>query len=312
MRWLGQMQRAFELMCGYALGRRCSGAAGRQADGAELGGRLGGRDPGLPAAHPGRGRPHRPGGRGQGRDLGGQVLRRRVLHDVIDRAVQTHGALGLTDQTPLARMYADARAARFYDGPDEVHRMVVSRRVLRASSRAASGTSPTAAPGRPARPDRLAHPFSGMTRQEEGKPCLQSRTRTATASSPRCAATCPTSTSAARATAASPGTGGAATGRLAVAAGHPPAHGRVPGRRHRHRRRGDPGPDRSSAVAGATATSALPHRLARVRRGGGAGQPVHQPRRPAVGALREHTAIMNDLLNGKISAETASGPAPRR
>jgi acyl-CoA dehydrogenase len=56
----------------------------------------------------------------------------RVLHDVVDRALQTHGALGLTDQTPLARMYADARAARLYDGPDEVHRMVVSRRVLRA------------------------------------------------------------------------------------------------------------------------------------------------------------------------------------
>jgi alkylation response protein AidB-like acyl-CoA dehydrogenase len=56
----------------------------------------------------------------------------RVLHDVVDRAVQVHGALGLTDQTPLARMYADARAARLYDGPDEVHRMVVSRRVLRA------------------------------------------------------------------------------------------------------------------------------------------------------------------------------------
>jgi acyl-CoA dehydrogenase len=55
----------------------------------------------------------------------------RVLHDVIDRALQVHGALGLTDQTPLARMYADARAARLYDGPDEVHRMVVSRRVLR-------------------------------------------------------------------------------------------------------------------------------------------------------------------------------------
>jgi alkylation response protein AidB-like acyl-CoA dehydrogenase len=56
----------------------------------------------------------------------------RVLNDVIDRALQAHGALGLTDQTPLARMYADARAARFYDGPDEVHRMVVSRRILKA------------------------------------------------------------------------------------------------------------------------------------------------------------------------------------
>jgi alkylation response protein AidB-like acyl-CoA dehydrogenase len=56
----------------------------------------------------------------------------RVLNEVIDRAVQVHGALGLTDQTPLAGMYANARAARLYDGPDEVHRMVVSRRVLQA------------------------------------------------------------------------------------------------------------------------------------------------------------------------------------
>ena len=51
---------------------------------------------------------------------------------MIDRAVQVHGALGLTDRTPLSDMYAHARAARIYDGPDEVHRMVVSRRILKA------------------------------------------------------------------------------------------------------------------------------------------------------------------------------------
>jgi acyl-CoA dehydrogenase len=56
----------------------------------------------------------------------------RVLHDVIDRAIQVHGAMGLTDLTPLSQMYQQARAARLYDGPDEVHRMVVSRRVLKA------------------------------------------------------------------------------------------------------------------------------------------------------------------------------------
>ena len=55
----------------------------------------------------------------------------RVLHDVIDRAVQMHGALGLTDDSPLSSMYRNARAARIYDGPDEVHRMVVSRRILK-------------------------------------------------------------------------------------------------------------------------------------------------------------------------------------
>jgi alkylation response protein AidB-like acyl-CoA dehydrogenase len=46
-----------------------------------------------------------------------------------------HGALGLTDRTPLAQMYAMARGARIYDGPDEVHRMVVSRRILAAFER---------------------------------------------------------------------------------------------------------------------------------------------------------------------------------
>jgi alkylation response protein AidB-like acyl-CoA dehydrogenase len=56
----------------------------------------------------------------------------RVLNEVIDRAVQVHGALGLTDRTPLATMLAIARAGRIYDGPDEVHRMVVSRRILKA------------------------------------------------------------------------------------------------------------------------------------------------------------------------------------
>jgi alkylation response protein AidB-like acyl-CoA dehydrogenase len=55
----------------------------------------------------------------------------RVLNEVIDRAIQVHGALGLTDRTPLAQMYAMARGARIYDGPDEVHRMVVSRRILK-------------------------------------------------------------------------------------------------------------------------------------------------------------------------------------
>ena len=55
----------------------------------------------------------------------------RVLHDVIDRAIQTHGARGLTDLSPLGKMYAMARGARIYDGPDEVHRMVVARRILK-------------------------------------------------------------------------------------------------------------------------------------------------------------------------------------
>jgi len=55
----------------------------------------------------------------------------KVLHDVIDRAIQVHGALGYTTDLPLEAMYRHARAARIYDGPDEVHRQSVARRILR-------------------------------------------------------------------------------------------------------------------------------------------------------------------------------------
>jgi acyl-CoA dehydrogenase len=56
----------------------------------------------------------------------------RVLGEVIDRAIQVHGGLGLTEDTPLAHMWRLARAGRIYDGPDEVHKAVVARRILRA------------------------------------------------------------------------------------------------------------------------------------------------------------------------------------
>ena len=55
----------------------------------------------------------------------------QVMGRVLDRAIQTHGALGLTDDTPLAYWWAHERAARIYDGPDEVHQSVVARRILR-------------------------------------------------------------------------------------------------------------------------------------------------------------------------------------
>jgi alkylation response protein AidB-like acyl-CoA dehydrogenase len=54
-----------------------------------------------------------------------------VLQRVLDRAIQVHGALGMTDDTPLAFWYRHERAARIYDGPDEVHKQVVAKRVLR-------------------------------------------------------------------------------------------------------------------------------------------------------------------------------------
>ncbi len=55
----------------------------------------------------------------------------KVLHDVVDRALQAHGSLGYSTDLPLEAMYRFARAARIYDGPDEVHRASVARQVLR-------------------------------------------------------------------------------------------------------------------------------------------------------------------------------------
>ncbi len=54
-----------------------------------------------------------------------------VLFNVIDRAIQVHGALGFSCDLPLEQMYRQARAARIYDGPDEVHRQTVARRTLK-------------------------------------------------------------------------------------------------------------------------------------------------------------------------------------
>ena len=50
---------------------------------------------------------------------------------IVDRAMQVHGAGGMSDDFPLARMYAWQRALRFADGPDEVHKMTIARRELR-------------------------------------------------------------------------------------------------------------------------------------------------------------------------------------
>src|SRR3954454_12626054 len=133
MRWLSQMQRAFELMCERALERNAFGGAlaGKQTiqnwiadSAAEI---QACRLLTLDAAHK--------------IDAGDEArveismikfYAADVLSRVIDRAVQVHGALGLTDRSPLAHMYTQARGAHIYDGPDEVHRMVVSRRILKA------------------------------------------------------------------------------------------------------------------------------------------------------------------------------------
>jgi alkylation response protein AidB-like acyl-CoA dehydrogenase len=55
-----------------------------------------------------------------------------VMQDVVDRAVQAHGALGISDDTILSWFYRHERAARIYDGPDEVHKTVVAKRLLKS------------------------------------------------------------------------------------------------------------------------------------------------------------------------------------
>ena len=65
-----------------------------------------------------------------------------VLAEVLERAIQVHGALGLTDDTVLAFFYTRERGARIYDGPDEVHKMVVARRILGSYARHARQARP--------------------------------------------------------------------------------------------------------------------------------------------------------------------------
>jgi alkylation response protein AidB-like acyl-CoA dehydrogenase len=54
-----------------------------------------------------------------------------TMQNVVDRALQAHGGLGMTDDTLLAFYYRQERAARIYDGPDEVHKLALGRHLLR-------------------------------------------------------------------------------------------------------------------------------------------------------------------------------------
>ena len=131
MRWLGQAQRAFDLMCERANSRVAFGSllAEKQSiqnmifdTAAEI---QACRLLTLDAAHKlDQGDPARV-------EIGIiKVVGAQMLHQAIDRAIQVFGAKGVTADTPLERMYRHARFARIYDGPDEVHRMTVSRRIL--------------------------------------------------------------------------------------------------------------------------------------------------------------------------------------
>ena len=134
MRWLGQSQRAFDMMCERALSRYTHGSflAEKQtiqnwiADSrAEM---HAARLMTLHAAWK-----MDQVGASASRDEIAMIkyYGASVLHNVIDRALQTYGSLGYSADMPLEAMYRAARAARIYDGPDEVHRQTVARHALK-------------------------------------------------------------------------------------------------------------------------------------------------------------------------------------
>jgi acyl-CoA dehydrogenase len=74
-----------------------------------------------------------------------KVFVAETLGQIVDRAIQICGSLGYSADLPLERFYRDARAARIYDGPSEVHRMMIARNLVKAM--AASGTTKPATGG---------------------------------------------------------------------------------------------------------------------------------------------------------------------
>jgi alkylation response protein AidB-like acyl-CoA dehydrogenase len=133
MRWLGQMQRAFDLMCAYSLERKTFGEP--LADKQTIQNWIAESAAEIQACRLLTMQAAQRIDDGDEARVEVSVIKfyaAKVLNDVIDRALQVHGGLGMTEDTPLASMWRQARAGRIYDGPDEVHKMVVARRILRS------------------------------------------------------------------------------------------------------------------------------------------------------------------------------------
>jgi acyl-CoA dehydrogenase len=134
MRWLGQSRRAFDILCERALQRQAFGGplARKQTvqnwiadSAAEM---QAARLMTLHAAWV----IDREGSSAARQEISMiKFFGAKVLHDVIDRAIQVTGSLGYSSDLPLESMYRHARAARLYDGADEVHRQTVSRLILK-------------------------------------------------------------------------------------------------------------------------------------------------------------------------------------
>jgi alkylation response protein AidB-like acyl-CoA dehydrogenase len=135
MRWIGICERAFDLMCRHAAQRELS-------PGKLLGSRQNVQEwiaesraetsaARLLVLHTAE-RIDREGAQAAREDISLiKFFVAGIMQRVLDRAIQVHGALGMTDDTVLAYWYRHERAARIYDGPDEVHKTVVARSVLR-------------------------------------------------------------------------------------------------------------------------------------------------------------------------------------
>jgi alkylation response protein AidB-like acyl-CoA dehydrogenase len=135
MRWIGICERTFDLMCRHAVlrevapGRTLSSQQTIQNWAAEMRAEINAsRLMVLDAAH----KIDREGTYAARDEI--SLIKfyvARVLQDVLDRAIQAYGAMGMTDELPLAWWYRHERAARIYDGPDEVHKRSVARRIFR-------------------------------------------------------------------------------------------------------------------------------------------------------------------------------------
>lgn len=132
MRWLGQAQRAFDLMCERLLERTAFGSSLAEKQLMQQHVFDSYRE--IQACRQMTLHAARCIDRGEAAriEIGAiKVAGASMLHNVIDRAVQVFGAKGLTDDTPLSRMYRHAREARIYDGPDEVHIQSVAKLILK-------------------------------------------------------------------------------------------------------------------------------------------------------------------------------------
>jgi len=134
MRWLGQSRRAFDMLCERAVSRYAHGSMLSEKQTVQnwvadsLAEMTAARLMTLQAAW----KIDREGARAARDEIAMiKYWGASVLYNVIDRAIQVHGALGFSSDLPLESMYRAARAARIYDGPDEVHRQSVARHILR-------------------------------------------------------------------------------------------------------------------------------------------------------------------------------------